>query len=253
MVPVNRATRARQVLAKKAKLLAMARAGDRRPSQINRNLRLRRLGWSLSNYTLPSCGAYDEEFSQTIRKIRPDWFGCEWSVKRKLRHVKVLVKKVDEGRPRPSLRRQRLTAQALTRYTTRSKSHDEDFNGMARALCPDWFIDHEEIRRERMAEFLKLAQSGAPRPHGLWRLNLYMRTYPEFREEIIAANPEWQYLDWELLRNQAIDLARSGAPRPDPSTPLGKYISHMNPSRNLVMRLILQRMRPDWFRREVVI
>ena len=245
----------RRVDAKKTRLLTMAMSGARRPCQVDKNPRLKPLGSSLTNYLCASDPAYDEAFAKKIREVRPDWVGHVWSVERKQELIEELSEFLEDGMPRPKESTDLVHARALSRYTTKHRSHDAEFNGTARLDRPDWFVTPQERRARRMEKILEAARRGDPAPSEVGaerrRILRYMRDDLEFATQLRKINPTWIITaneSYQLKREEVIRMAQQGADRPKKNTRLGTYIRHQL-SDHLEFRNEIRKVRPDWLQK----
>ena len=231
------------VARRKALLLRLARMGFPRPSQIAKVLKWRRLGWSLSNYTVSSSGAFDKEFSKKIRALRPDWFGIEWSVLRRIRNrekVRKMIetKKIVAPKDRAIFRR-------YTNFNPRVNS--DDLAIMARELSPELIYDPQRNRNKFLENLHVHMATTVERPDDWERTRAFLNTDPFIKTKVKALRPEWyvshQWMQWqdELMR-----IALAGGERPGPHTHLGRYLTHCG-GRYHHFRKTLRSLRPDWF------
>lgn len=112
----------------KTTLLTMAKNGEVRPNYLTK------LGKALSRYTSATGVSYDEEFTEQIKILRPEWFNS-------LRTAKIKHDILD--RARRNLSRPKQTTKlgrALNKYsTTNHESYDKELVEQLKLLRPDWF------------------------------------------------------------------------------------------------------------------
>jgi hypothetical protein len=107
----------------------MAETGEKRPIQRSA------IGKALCHYTQPSSTGYDADFNTAIRQLAPQWFESAVSIKKEQ-----LLRLAHDGDSRPS--QVSLLGKALSRYTSKGMSHDDDFTVKIHAIAPQWFGDN---------------------------------------------------------------------------------------------------------------
>jgi superfamily II DNA or RNA helicase len=176
---------------KKAKLIEMARNGEKRPVGITL------LGQALGSYTRTSSQCYDPEFTKEIKRLHPDWFVSQSD--RAFEKKQKLLKMARKSGGRPSQKEK--LGQDLFRYTrTSSQCYDPEFTKEIKRLRPDWFVTPSDIVFEKKQKLLKMARKSGGRPsqkeplgQDLFR---YTRTSsqcydPKFTKQIRKSRPEW--------------------------------------------------------------
>jgi superfamily II DNA or RNA helicase len=213
---------------KMAELLRMARAGDPRPSGSSKDVRERRLGGELLRYTRPRSNAYQPSFDREIRMVSPQWF-----VDAKIDYEQMkrdLLEMAKAGKRRPSSNAkdpgERRIANALsTLIREKSQRFDPMFAKKLYELDPRWKFDGSVATR-RKRELLDMARSGIPLPGlGGSRLGRALKKYTtpngkcfdaEFANEIRRHVPNLSIRarDDAEIKNELLDMARSGKPKP---------------------------------------
>lgn len=174
---------------KKDKLLQMAKDGLERPKQ-----KRHELGKVLGQYTDPKTTSYDEEFSNEIRSLRPDWF-----VKLKMSKSKKqqLIDLAYSKSPKPYFKSE--LGRALQSYCSLSSNcYDEEFKSKIHTLVPEWFnkFSNNDFREE----ILKIAISGGPKPNWKTQIGTAVIRYtnpsqngydPDFDKKIKELRPDW--------------------------------------------------------------
>ena len=199
---------------KKAELLRLGRSGAPHPHWKSQ------LGHAFYCYTSPTSGSYDADFTQQLKKVAPSWFAD--------RTANTAIKKAEllrlarSGAPRPHHSSQ--LGRALSRYTFSSY----DFAQQIKKAAPKWFKDTATAIKK--AELLRLARSGAPRPHWKSQLGNALRRYtqpsahsydPDFTKQLRKDAPKW-FDSVATKKAELLRLARSGAPRPPANTAIKK-------------------------------
>ena len=175
-----------------------------------------------------------------------------------------LLEMARAGKPRP-LYRERL-GQELSKYTCKTaRDYDAGFDKQIRVLCPDWFVGRSDLANSKKQQLLEMARSGKPRPSQKTKLGKVLSRYThggsgsydaEFDRQIRALRPDWfvnqSSLAAKKKKQQLLEMARSGKPRPSQKTKLGKVLSNYirNTSRAYDAEFDeqIRMLRPDWFR-----
>ena len=240
--------------------LAEALKHGRRPNANSKNANERRLGTVLINYTRP--GTHDPVFDAKVRGLRPDWFANTADTKKEK-----LLKLAKTGAKRPSKKTQLGTA--LGRYTNKSSQcYDPVFDKEIIGLRPDWFENTADKNKKKL---LELARSGTDRPNhrsdsstAERRLDSSLHSYihkssdcydPIFDEEIHKLRPDWFMKQSDKIKNELLELAKSGAKRPSQNSKdettkkLGRALCrYIGIYRDPVFDKKIRELRPDWFR-----
>ncbi len=233
----------------KAELIALAKAGAKRP--IQRTV----LGNALWHYTNKSSSSYDPKFDKIIKSLRLDWFKS--SAQKKKEELIVLAK---AGTKRPSTKTSSLGI-ALSNYTRNNRNtHDPEFDRLIRGLRPDWF---ENTADKNKQEMITLAKSGAARPSWKTALGRALKSYidknggcydAKFDRLIRSLRPDWfRVADSSAKKKQElISLAKSGAKRPIRKTALGmalnSYTSKSSDCYDPEFDKLIKSLIPDWFK-----
>ena len=230
---------------KKEELLQIAKSGKPRPRKITT------LGSVLSNYTRKSNDCYDEDFDKEIRNLRPDWFENKC-----LKIKQELLQIAKSGKPRPNNKIG--VGRYLSNYINKvTNSYDEEFDKEIRNLRPDWF-ENKSLKIKQ--ELLQIAKSGKPRPRKITTLGNALSHYttksksynPDFDKEIRNLRPDWFENTSIKKKEELLQIAKSGKPRPNIKTTLGnalsKYISKSSGSYDEDFDKEIRNLRPNWFR-----
>jgi len=251
--PLPHRTRAPEF--KKHTLLRMARAGMKRPSQCESDLKLKQLGIALTNYTVGP--ASDPGFYVEIRKIRPEWFGTIWPTYKRKIIERDLLSLAKSGAPKP-------TGPGLGQSFSSYKSpNNKRFNpGLIKKILeiqPTWFVSPTDVVKERKIHLITMANLGEPRPVS-WSENENERDWARYLSRYMSHDPHFKKLmeeipsDWFIpnpVKKQIIllEMAARGFERPPENTVLGNALSrYISPSRNVpVFSEHVRKIRPDWF------
>ena len=209
----------KQAYQKKQTLLEMAHKGEPRPHSRNHPL-----GKVFSHYISKTSKAYDPDFVQEIRRVRPDWFTQKTSNQNK----EIILQLARNGAAKPSRRKHPL-GEALNAYTrTSSGSFDMEFDEKIRELRPDWFVKKHESKQQ----ILKIAEGGKLKLQGnlVKILNYYTKTYSkgycvDFYQKIYSLRPDWFIDPVEENKKVLLQMARDGKARPKQYTKIGSALS----------------------------
>lgn len=171
---------------KKQKLLFMAKNGEDKPPCGSK------LKASLQTYTAKSHGCYDECFTRTIKKIRPDWF-----IKTSVLKKDLLIKIAKNGKKKPGWNSS--LGRAFKNYTTRSHiCYCAKFTKTIKRIRPDWFFVNSSALRKK--QLINMAKSGKDRPHSKSKMGYSFYSYTqkthdcyceEFVKTIKKIRPDW--------------------------------------------------------------
>ena len=237
---------------KKQQLLEMARNGEPKPIQGKHPL-----GRVLCFYTNPNNSMYDYEFDKQIRKLTPDWF-----INTVDENKQKLLEMARNGDKKPSQKTHQL-GWVLWAYTNPNNSmYDYEFDKQVRKLRPDWFINTVDEKKQQL---LDMARNGEPRPNKKHPLGAMLGHYTnpnnsmydyEFDKQIRKLRPDWFVLKSEIAtqkRQQLLEIARNGKPRPNQKHPLvhvlGHYTSPSSKCYNAEFDKQIRKLRPDWFKK----
>ena len=238
---------------KKQQLLEMAKNGEPRPSQSHK------LGRSFYTYTKSKEGCYDPEFSQQIKKLRPDWFVTQSDIANQKRQQ--LLEMAKNGEPRPH-RTEHDAGRVLVFYTSAGNGcYDLEFDKQIRELRPDWFISRSDGVIQKKQRLLQMAKSGELRPHptehDLGRvLGFYTSAAngcydPEFDKQIRELRPDWFVSSANQKKQQLLEMATNGDSKPYHKTRIGTALSHYthlkSGSYDSEFDKQIRELRPDWF------
>jgi len=115
---------------KKDYLIMLAKKNKPRPNHLNKIYR------DFCSYTNKRNKAYDEKFSNLVRKIRPDWFFTRSDLSAIKKQS--IVKLAKQGKNKPS--RKNVLGIAIKNYCSKSSpAYDKKFFTLIKKLKPDWF------------------------------------------------------------------------------------------------------------------
>jgi hypothetical protein len=230
-------------------LIAIAKKGDKKP-KIKTSI-----GGKLYSYTYINSDCYDQDFTQHIKSIRPDWLVTQYDVAKQKKEK--LLEMAKNGEPRPNKKNHSLGA-SLGTYTNKSQrgSYDPGFDKKIRKIRPDWFVPQTEKVNIKKNKLLELAKSGKPRPKYNTELGRFLgeRTTKKrmlndsFTKEIKKLRPDWFVTKAQLNKEKLIELAKNGAKRPNQKTEMGiLFYSYIRRPSNCEFKKALKKLRPDWF------
>lgn len=204
----------------------------------------------------------DPAFVRQLKQLRPDWFAREAAINKWLRFRKQLLNLAKGGHcRRHSLSR---LGKALCALTGKGSQYDRDFDVQIRQLRPDWFgpPPHRLKIRRLIGLLIRRAKDRMPRPHSDSRLGRLLASLmstrsssydPKLHAALHKLSPNWFRTNtFVIKRDRLILLAKRGARRPHPSTPLGSFLYNQgckkatDESQKLWRHLL--KLRPDWFR-----
>lgn len=222
---------------RKALLLKMAKANKKKPKQTSLNREEKRLAQSLSSFISKNNGAYDSEFEQKIKQIRPSWF-----VKKKTVNKTILLEMAKQGQKRPSNcskdPEEKYLGIALMSYVSKTNCcYDAEFREQLYAINPNWFKGRKEYVAEKKERLLEMAKNGEPRPRyqgtqdkTTRELSFSLANYTRktrgdydavFTEKIKAIAPHWFMSVHEKMaakKERLLTLAEEGATKPSCSS-----------------------------------
>jgi len=115
---------------KKTKIIQLAKSGAKRPSCRTK------IGNSFYGYTQKLNNSYDPDFTELIKKLRPDWFLNQSEIAHQKKQKLIQIAKSGANRPHRSTK----LGIAICSYTSKVHlSHDPDFTKLIKKLRPDWF------------------------------------------------------------------------------------------------------------------
>ena len=145
---------------------------------------------------------------------------------------RLLLELAENGRLKPSQRKDKL-GWALCNYISRSsKTYDEVFDKEIRELRPDWFTTPSDVAGGRKRQLLEMARAGKPRPiarkhkQGVLLGNILPNytnkssaSYDEaFDKQIRLLAPQW-FIDRSSItrdkKKRLLEMARARKPRPN--------------------------------------
>lgn len=232
----------------KKNLIRMAKRGDKKP-----NIRTK-IGSRLYSYIYKNSDCYDEQFTNKLKKIRPDWVLSQYEIANEKK--KQLLEIAKRGKPRPKKHNHPLGAN-LGSYINKSQGlcYDPFFTKSLKKLRPDWFISQSEIANKKKQKLLEMAKKGKPRPKFKTELGRFLgeqttkkRSKNEkFSKEIRRLRPDWFVTNAELNRQKLLKIAKSGAKKPvQKKTRMGMLLrSYIR--NNTEFKKKLKKIRPDWF------
>jgi len=149
---------------------------------------------------------------------------------------------------------------ALCCYTNLSRSsYDEEFTKQLMELAPSWI---DKVKQKKK-ELLEMARNGEPRPNQKTTLgralccytNLSSSSYDEeFTKQLMELRPDWFIGQSDIVKQkkqQLLEMARNGEPKPHRKTTLGSALSsYTNPSSPCYDEEFtkqLMELAPSWF------
>jgi hypothetical protein len=237
---------------KKQQLIELAKSGAKRPNQKTKE------GRALSTYTRESSGCYCCEFDKFIRKEAPSWFVSQEERANQVKQKLIEIAK--NKKPRPSQKTK--LGRALCNYT--SKSNDcycLKFDKSIRRLAKHWFIPRTQIANQKKQKLILMAKNGENRPTRQSKLGIalsnHLRKCPKFDKIIRKLAPNWFLGQTQIAdqkKQQLIELAKSGAKRPNQKTTklgvsLSNYTGKFTYSYCPKFDKTIRKLRPDWFRK----
>jgi superfamily II DNA or RNA helicase len=249
----------------KRKLIELAKSGGKKPNAGSRDVDERKIGKVLCHYTTTKDASYDAAFDNQIHHTRPDWFENTSDINKAK-----LIESAKSGAERPSSTsknpdERKLGGRLLNYISSNRKSYDPVFRRQIRALRPDWFEDTVATNK---AKLIELAKSGADRPNACSedlderRLGDQLCRYigkrngdSAFRHQIRTLRPDWFEDTAAANKAKLIELAKSGADRPNCSSEdretkrLGSILVcyTSDRSRDPIFNKQIRTLRPDWF------
>lgn len=260
----------------KQELLEMARNGKKKPAMYSKDIKEKKLGKVLYNYTRKYREDYDAAFDSEIRRIST-WFNRSIALGLSYGKKQELLGMAINGEEKPA--RKSSNGLALSRYTTKGNSYDESFTVEIKEVNPDWFPPKlnkikkeqrkkkEQEKAENIIPILKqLVLDGKPRPGVNSSLGRFIRTKLVKLSEIswFKENaPRWFLSQMRinvntnilLLKQKAID----GNSRPysrsknEKERYLSQLLTNITNTHNAQYRgkdaQWFRETRPDWFRK----
>jgi hypothetical protein len=239
---------------KKQELIEMAKDGESRPVA-----RKHLLGLPLSWYTTERSQSYDDEFTELIKHIRPDWF-ADTATENKCK----LLEMAKNNKTRPRSGKDKLGA-VLVSYTCKKNlsMYDAEFDHQIRELAPHWFKGYTVSENKK--QLLRMAKNGERRPaehkHPLASsLNNYIlkdnSSYDiDFDKTIRKLAPQWFVNTTISKKKKLIEMAKKGDVRPKcKKHPLGtviyNYTCKLSESYDPEFDKQIRLVAPHWFRRQ---
>lgn len=232
-------------------VIAMARNNEHRPSQNTK------LGACFQNYISPNSKAYDPNFHQLIKDLRPDWF-INSAVKMK----EYLISRARNGDECPSTYKHSTDhkiGMALRRYVNPNTNvYDLVFDQTIRSLRPDWFDESTASLKKKM--LIQMAVNNESQPtrgsHPQLALAFYRFINPasdrydaDFTINIRGLRPDWFENKNDSFEEELVLMAKSKKPRPRQKTEIGAFLTRCTTgkNKNSDFSLKLRELRPDWF------
>ena len=241
---------------KKHILLQMAKNGEPRPHLTEHDL-----GRVLGFYTNVNNGCYDPEFDKQIRELRPDWFISR--SERASQKKQNLLQIAKNGKPRPKQKKHGWGGMLCLYTNSKHACYDPEFDKKIRELRPDWFVTQSDGANQKKQQLLEMAKNGEPRPSQSHKLGRSFYTYtkskegcydPEFSQQIKKLRPDWFVTQSDIAnqkRQQLLEMAKNGEPRPHFQTSLGRALhGYTNLKRDVYNPEFdkkIKELRPDWF------
>lgn len=168
---------------------------------------------------------------------------------------KRMLQMAADGLPKPLERDDAAFYSRFLAYTRKGcRVYDANFMQTLKQMRPDWFTNKQtNDRLLEQEKILEMARSGAEQPK--WKNPLYetiMRwkvDYPEFREKLKTARPDWfdlraaQDARKAAGKKEMLELAKNGRPRPAHHYKLIHWLRS-----DPVFKSDLMKVNPSWFR-----
>lgn len=233
----------------KKMLIKKAKKGDKKPGIKTK------VGEKFYSYTYERSSCYDREFTEKIKKIRPDWFLSQYDIANQKKQQ--LIEMAKKGFPRPKKGKDSLGAN-LGSYINKSQGlcYDPVFTKTIKKLRPDWFISQNQVANKKKKKLINLAKSGKPRPKFKTELGKFLGEHTtkkdlkdqEFSKQIRKLRPDWFITNAEINKQKLLKIAKSGAEKPPQRTRMGMLLySYVRRSNNSEFKKKLKKIRPDWF------
>lgn len=216
------------------------------------------LGIALASYTSKKSKSYDPDFTNKIRKMKPDWFLFSKNqavVDRKNEFLRMAKK----GMERPTNKTK--LGKFLICYTCKgSKLYDDKFNKKIRKARPDWFRNTDSIKKK----ILKLSRNKGKIIDEKLRACLRNYTREEstsfdalFNAKIRKLRPDWFLSKSKLMslkKDQIIKIAKSRKKitRKELGSSLNQSLRHYTCKKSAVydgsFDKTIRKLQPDWFK-----
>jgi hypothetical protein len=149
----------------------------------------------------------------------------------------------------------------LTSYTVKSSgAYCPKFDKTIRGLAPDWFIFTSQVMKQKL---INMAKSGAKKPHHETKEGQCLYSYicksssaycPKFDKTIRKQRPDWFLSTSQIMKQKLINMAKSGAKRPNCKTKEGGSLRSYTikswccycPEFDKTIR----KLAPSWFRKK---
>ena len=232
---------------RKKTLLKMAREGKPKPTPKQTSLYQ-----FLNKFMNPKHKNYDPEFTEELKRIRPDWF--------RKSNKEALLQMAKDGKPKPTWKNKNLYVPLLSYTNPNNKKYDPEFTTKIKKIRPEWL----KKRTPHSVSLLKMAKDGKPRPtpkqtslYGTFCkfINPNSEYYnPEFTKELKRIRPDWKRITHKEI---LLKMAKDGKPKPISKTYESLYqslIKFMNPNSKYYdpeFTNKIKQLRPDWFERRI--
>jgi superfamily II DNA or RNA helicase len=201
---------------KKEAIIALARAGSKRPPG-----KTSKLGCALQSYCDQKATTHDPVFRKLLREIAPQWFADL-----RLESAKeALLEVAQSGEPKPRNKNRRVLAYWLSRLTAQhGKKYDCELRRRLVTLRPEWFRECCVWRTTQESALLQMAQRGEPRPkstsrEGRWLSNC-LRRDAGVAALIRKTAPHWFSDPSAEKKRSLLNLAENGGRKPPSKTQL---------------------------------
>lgn len=187
---------------KKVELLTLATGGKNKPRTISKDKSEAQLGKALHSYLSTFSNCYDEEFSNKIKELAPQWF-INTAENMKKRLIELAMGKGKRPCYRAKDEKEKRLGIALSHYTSlTNNSYDEEFKQKIEKLSPHWFNKVENKKKK----IIDIAKSGGKRPYNFSEnieekrlgeaiahyLNKNGKSYDiDFHNELRKLRPDW--------------------------------------------------------------
>ena len=233
-------------------LLEMAKRGEPKPIGNHPLTNVFRM------YKDPTSATYDQEFSDKIRKLCPEWL--QTLSEKVLDNKKKLLEMARQGEFRPVSGKHPL-GNALVIYITKSsRNYDAVFEETILDLRPDWFRNLRVVdKKNQLLEIAK--EEGCKKPSKESSLGRSLREYVRvggesydvvFDKQIRKLAPHWFMDTAAESKKQLLQMAKNGQAKPIAGKhPLGSslknYTNPNNPCYDPIFDKQMSGLVPSWF------
>lgn len=197
----------------KKMFIEMALNGEPRP-----NKHTHPMGAVFSSYTSPSQPTFDEKFTNTIKRIKPEWILPKYEI-----YKKTLIKLIKAKKPKPNFKTKE--GSAFADFTNpKRKSFDPKFYLFVKKNAPDWLESSMTMATKSKQKIIELAKKGL----SMNQIKQKIKTFPnymrnnscnkKFRQELKRIRPEFFLTRSEIAcekKKKALLFAKNNK-KPDP-------------------------------------